>query len=95
MATKTFYVTRDMKHPLYRTRMLKAGEQLELDGPTANLYRRLKVISDEPPVKAKVAAAPPETPPPAPTTEPAKAVKAAPKRAARKTTAKRKTAGKK
>jgi hypothetical protein len=51
MATKTFYVTRDMKHPLYRTRMLRAGDQLELDGPTARLYRALNAVSDEPPAK--------------------------------------------
>jgi hypothetical protein len=47
MATKMFYVTRDMKHPLYRGRMLKAGETLELDGPTARLYRQLNAITDE------------------------------------------------
>jgi hypothetical protein len=56
MATKTFYVTRDMKHPLYRTRMLRAGDELELDGPTARLYTALKAISPDKP--AKVATAP-------------------------------------
>jgi hypothetical protein len=58
MATKTFYVTRDMKHPLYRTRMLRAGDQLELDGPTARLYRALNAVSDAPPAKAKAETAP-------------------------------------
>jgi hypothetical protein len=53
MATKMFYVTRDMKHPLYRGRMLKAGEPLELDGPTARLYRQLKAITDQKPRRAK------------------------------------------
>jgi hypothetical protein len=60
MATKTFYVTRDMKHPLYRTRMLRAGDQLELDGPTARLYRALNAVSDEPPAKAEVSKTAPE-----------------------------------
>jgi hypothetical protein len=99
MATKTFYVTRDMKHPLYRTRMLRAGDQLELDGPTARLYRALNAVSDAPPAKAKVETAPN----PLPITQAeldahnaarVEATKPAPKRAARKT-AKRKTAGKK
>jgi hypothetical protein len=96
MATKTFYVTRDMKHPLYRTRMLRAGDQLELDGPTARLYRALNAVSETSPPKAKVATAPeaPVAPPPAPTIEPAAESKPAPKRAARKTATKRKTAGK-
>jgi hypothetical protein len=64
MATKTFYVTRDMKHPLYKTRMLRAGDQLQLDGPTARLYTALKAISLEAPARAKVATAPvaPEVP---------------------------------
>jgi hypothetical protein len=54
MATKMFYVTRDMKHPLYRGRMLKAGEPLELDGPTARLYQQLKAVTDEKPKANKV-----------------------------------------
>jgi hypothetical protein len=93
MATKTFYVTRDMKHPLYRTRMLRAGDRLELDGPTARLYRALNAVSDEPPAKAKVETAPEATVAP-PQETAAEATKPAPKRAVRKT-AKRKTAGKK
>jgi hypothetical protein len=84
MAMKTFYVTRDMKHPLYRTRMLRAGDQLELDGPTARLYRALNAVSDEPPAKAKVAATPPVAPPPAPTTVAAPKRKATRKRTAKK-----------
>jgi hypothetical protein len=91
MATKTFYVTRDMKHPLYRTRMLRAGEQLELDGPTASLYKRLKAVSETPPEGAKVATAPPVTPPRvAPT-----ASKATRKAAPRKRTAKKRATAKK
>jgi hypothetical protein len=53
MATKMFYVTRDMKHPLYRGRMLTAGEPLELDGPTGRLYQRLNAVTDQKPRKAK------------------------------------------
>jgi hypothetical protein len=53
MATKMFYVTRDMKHPLYRGRMLTAGEPLELDGPTGRLYMRLNAVTDQKPRKAK------------------------------------------
>ena len=92
MAMKTFYVTRDMKHPLYKTRMLRAGDELELDAPTARLYRALNAVSDAPPAKAKIETAPEV--PVAPPQETAAATKPAPKRAARKT-AKRKTAGKK
>jgi hypothetical protein len=85
MAMKTFYVTRDMKHPLYRTRMLRAGDQLELDGPTARLYRALNAVSDEPPAKAKVAPAPssPSTPPPAPPTAPKRTARKAARRKAK------------
>jgi hypothetical protein len=50
MARQTFYVTRDMKHPLYKTRMLTAGQQLDLDASAARLYRQLGVdMSDEKP----------------------------------------------
>jgi hypothetical protein len=87
MATKTFYVTRDMKHPLYKTRMLRAGDELELDGPTARLYTALKAISPDKPAKVETA------PNPLPITQAeldahnaarAEATKPAPKRAARK-----------
>ena len=93
MATKTFYVTRDMKHPLYKTRMLRAGDELELDAPTARLYRALNAVSDAPPAKAKAETAA-EAPVAPPQETAAEATKPAPTRAARKT-AKRKTAGKK
>jgi hypothetical protein len=60
MATKMFYVTRDMKHPLYRGRMLKAGEPLELDGPTGRLYQRLNAVSDQKPSRTAAKAAAPK-----------------------------------
>lgn len=49
MARQTYYVTREQKHPLYKTRMLQAGP-LELDASAARLYRKLGVeLSDEAP----------------------------------------------
>lgn len=52
MARQTYYVTREQKHPLYRTRMLQAGP-LELDASAARLYRRLGVdLSEEAPKRA-------------------------------------------
>lgn len=49
MARQTYYVTREQKHPLYQTRMLKAGP-IELDAGAARLYRQLGVdLSDEAP----------------------------------------------
>ena len=52
MARQTYYVTREQKHPLYHTRMLKAGP-IELDAGAARLYRQLGVdLSDEAPRRA-------------------------------------------
>jgi hypothetical protein len=59
MATKTFYATKDIKNPsLYGTRMLKAGDPVELDGPKSRLYLALGAVS---PVKPRVARSAPET----------------------------------
>jgi hypothetical protein len=82
MATKMFYVTRDMKHPLYRGRMLKAGEPLELDGPAARLYKQLNAITEQKPRRAKAEPATEEAPVVAAETS-------RPKRSPRKRTAKR------
>jgi hypothetical protein len=58
MARQTFYLAKDVKHPLYKTRMLQAGP-LELDASAARLYRRLGVdLSDEAPKRAAPAAKP-------------------------------------
>lgn len=58
MARQTYYVTREQKHPLYRTRMLQAGP-LELDASAARLYRRSGVdLSEEAPKRAAPAAKP-------------------------------------
>jgi hypothetical protein len=43
MARQTYYVSRDQRHPLYKTRMLTAGQPLELDSGAAALYERLGV----------------------------------------------------
>jgi hypothetical protein len=100
MATRTFYAIKDMKHPTYRTRMLRAGDELELDGPTARLFTRLGVITPDKPkrpatgntisVNAAPAAQVTIDPTPVKTTAPAVAPKAAP----RKRTKKRATAKK-
>jgi hypothetical protein len=53
MARQTYYVTREQRHPLYRTRMLTAGQALELDSGAAALYRKLGVdMADKKPGKA-------------------------------------------
>lgn len=58
MARQTYYVTREQKHPLYQTRMLKAGP-IELDAGAARLYRQLGVdLSDEAPKRAAKAEEP-------------------------------------
>lgn len=49
MATKTLYVTKDMKDPIYRNRMLRAGQPLELDGPTQRLYLHLGLVTEQKP----------------------------------------------
>jgi hypothetical protein len=76
MAIKTFYATRDLKNPSYGTRMLRAGDPVELDAPKARLYLALGAVSPtRPSAAAKVAAtrAPVSAPPPAaPTKAPAK-----------------------
>jgi len=72
MAKRTLYVTKDMRDPIYRTRQLRAGQPLELDGPTARLYVHLGVATEEKPAKAAAA----------PAAEPAAEPK--PKRAPRK-----------
>ncbi len=46
MATKQFYATRDFK---YKTRMLKAGEPVEIPGPEARLYVAMGHVTDEAP----------------------------------------------
>lgn len=50
MARQTYYITRDVRHPLYKTRMLTAGEGIDLDASAARLYRQLGVVmTDEKP----------------------------------------------
>ena len=53
MATRTFYATKDMKNPNYGTRMLKAGDPVELDGPKGRLYQAIGAVTTEKPKRAK------------------------------------------
>lgn len=53
MARQTYYVTREQRHPLYKTRMLTAGQSLELDASAARLFQQLGVdMTDQPPRRA-------------------------------------------
>jgi hypothetical protein len=55
MATKRFYATRDMKNPTnYGTRMLRAGDPVDLDGPKARLYLGLKAVTAQKPRSGNV-----------------------------------------
>jgi hypothetical protein len=47
MARQTYYVTREQRHPLYKTRMLTAGQELPLDASAARLFRQLGVELSE------------------------------------------------
>lgn len=49
MATKQFYATGDFR---YGTRMLRAGDSVEMDAPTARLYTALNKISPDKPRRA-------------------------------------------
>jgi hypothetical protein len=94
MAIKQFTVLKDMK---YGTRMLRAGEPVDMDGPNARLYTALGAIGPRDAdgsgrvIPAKVAATPPVTPPPASPTASKATRKAAPRK---RTTKKRATAKK-
>jgi pyruvate/2-oxoglutarate dehydrogenase complex dihydrolipoamide acyltransferase (E2) component len=79
MATKKFYATRDFK---YGTRMMRAGDTVEMTAPHAKLYKALNAIST---AKPKRAAAEPE----AATEATAEAPKSAARRAPRKRAAKK------
>ena len=50
MATKQFYATGDFR---YGTRMLRAGDPVEMDAPTARLYTALDKISATKPRAAR------------------------------------------
>jgi hypothetical protein len=80
MARQTYYVAKDVKHPLYSTRMLKAGP-IDLDAGAARLYRKLGVdLQEEAPKRAAPKAETTET-------EPAKKAPARKRKAAKKKTA--------
>lgn len=50
MPTKQFYATGDFR---YGTRMLRAGDPVELDGPNARFFNALGKITDKKPRTAK------------------------------------------
>jgi hypothetical protein len=68
MVAKTYYAARDMRHPIYRTRMLKAGDELEISGPLGPAFVKMGHITEEPPRKA----APKKAEAEAPAEQPAK-----------------------
>ena len=49
MVAKTYYAARDMRHPIYRTRMLKAGDELEISGPLGPAFVKMGHITEEKP----------------------------------------------
>jgi hypothetical protein len=85
MARQTYYVTREQRHPLYKTRMLTAGQALPLDASAVRLFRQLGVELSDTPKKAK--------PAPVPTTEEVLTAEVveAPKPAPRKTAPRKRT----
>lgn len=58
MVSKTYYATRDMRHPVYRTRMLKAGDEMEISGPLGPAFLKMGIITDKGPKKAAPKAEP-------------------------------------
>jgi hypothetical protein len=48
MATKQFYATKDFK---YGTRMMRAGDSVDLNSPAARLYLALGAVSPDRPRK--------------------------------------------
>jgi hypothetical protein len=52
MVAKTYYAARDMRHPIYRTRMLKAGDELEISGPLGPAFVKMGHITEEKPRRA-------------------------------------------
>jgi hypothetical protein len=67
MATKTFYATGAFR---YGTRMLRAGDPVELDGPNARLFTHLGKISPNKPRAARPHSEAAAGPAPAPVQEP-------------------------
>jgi hypothetical protein len=84
MADRTYYATKDFKHPIYRTRMMRAGDELTLGYPLGPLYEKLGAVTAD--KQKKVATAPPSTPSFVPNTS---EDREAPKRAPRKRAAKK------
>ena len=90
MARQTFYITKDQPNPLYKTRMLQAGEELTLSASAHRLFSQLGVdMSEDAPKKARAAAAEPVAETPAPAEQPAPDPSPEPTPTARKAPAKK------
>jgi hypothetical protein len=61
MATKQYYATGSFR---YGTRMLSAGDPVELDAPSARLFTALNKITDQRPARARVSEPVEEAPKP-------------------------------
>lgn len=57
MVAKTYYATKDMRHPIYRTRMLKAGDEMDISGPLGPAFAKMGLITDVKPKRVKAPAA--------------------------------------
>ena len=77
MAKQQYYATRDFR---YQTRMLRAGDPVEMTGPVARLYRALGDVTAEKPKKAPVREESLTEPKPKPKKAPARKRKAAAKK---------------
>jgi DNA uptake protein ComE-like DNA-binding protein len=42
-----------MRHPIYRTRMLKAGDEVEISGPLGPAFAKMGHITDQKPRRTK------------------------------------------
>jgi hypothetical protein len=90
MAHRTFYVTRDQRHPLYKTRMLTAGQEITLSASAARLFGQLGAeLSEEAPKRAAKVEAPQPVEEAAPAPAPTPKAEA-PEPTAKKAPAKRK-----
>jgi hypothetical protein len=90
MVAKTFYATKAMRHPIYRTRMLQAGDVVEMSGPLGPAFLKMGILTDKAPRRAapKVEATPAEPKAEAKAEAPKPKAKAAARKRTRKTTKK-------
>jgi DNA uptake protein ComE-like DNA-binding protein len=53
MVARTFYAAKAMRHPIYRTRMLQAGDVVEMSGPLGPAFLKMGILTDKAPRRAK------------------------------------------